>query len=161
MINVLYLCHWIKWERSFIQPLPTFISSVELLIWEKKEGEQKKKKKTAWGDEWWCQDSGPFWKHRNIELLFTGGIIPRRKCRWRASAAGSCWPEISGHSLEALGLQSGEGRGLLVEEWTSCCMLTELAYASNQYCWPSEMTFLLVEKYPAFLFIPITHGLFT
>lgn len=45
MINVLYLCHWIKWERSFIQPLPTFISSVELLIWEKKEGEQKKKKK--------------------------------------------------------------------------------------------------------------------
>lgn len=157
MINVSYLCHWIRWERSFIQPLPTIISSVGLLIWQKKEGEQKK---NNLGDEWWCQDSGAFWEHRNTELLFRGGIS-RSKCRWRASAAGSCWPGMSGHSLEALGLQTRERRDLLVEGWTSCWMPTELAYASNQYCWPSEMMFLLVEKYPAFLFIPITHGLFT
>lgn len=130
MINVSYLCHWIKWERSFIQPLPIVIISAGLLIWEKKEEEQKKKNNP--GNEWRCQDSGPFWEHRNIELLFTSGIICRSKCRWRAFAAGSCWPGVSGHSLEALGLQSTERRGLFIKGLTSCCMPTELALLCQQ-----------------------------
>lgn len=50
MINVSYLCHWIKWERSLIQPLPIVIISAGLLIWEKKEEEQKKKNNPGNGE---------------------------------------------------------------------------------------------------------------
>ena len=45
MIDVSYLCHWIKWEGSFILLLPTIIINTRLLIWEKKEEREEKQEK--------------------------------------------------------------------------------------------------------------------
>ena len=75
-------------ERSFILPLPTIIISARLLIWEKKEGEQKKRKSNL-GNEWRWKDPGPCWEHRDTEL-FRAGVNSRSEYRRRAPTAGSC-----------------------------------------------------------------------